>query len=69
MILAGICILAAISFLLRGDLNTAFVIASLGIVAWFLNYRVQMKGIIATADLEQSNEEDVAKDGEDSNED
>lgn len=69
MILAGICILAAVFFLLRGELNTAFVVAALGIMAWFLNYRVQMKAIIATVDREQSNEEDYGKDGEDSNDD
>ena len=53
MILAGICIVIAAFFLLRRDLNTAFVIAALGMVAWFLNYRAQMKAIIAAADLEE----------------
>ncbi len=63
MILAGVCIVAAAFFLLRGDLNTAFVIAALGMVAWFLNYRAQMKAIIAAADLEEDSK------GEDSDED
>lgn len=58
MILSGVCILAAAFFLLRGELNTAFVIATLGIVAWFLNYRIQMKAIVDAADREQSNWED-----------
>ena len=68
MILAGMCIVAAAFFLLRGDLNTAFVIAALGIVAWFLNYRIQMKAITTAADLEQSKQEEM-RDGEDSDED
>ncbi len=53
MILAGVCIVTAAFFLLRRDFNTAFVIAALGMVAWFLNYRAQMKAIIAAADLEE----------------
>ena len=68
MILAGICIVAAAIFLLRGELNTAFVIAALGIVAWFLNYRIQMKAIITEAELDQNNKEEMT-DGEDSDED
>lgn len=68
MILSGVCILVAAFFLLRGDLNTAFVIATLGIVAWFLNYRIQLKAIVDAADREQSNREDD-KDGEDSERD
>lgn len=68
MILSGVCIVAAAFFLLRGELNTAFVIATLGIVAWLLNYRMQLKAVVDAADREQSNwEED--KDGEGSEED
>lgn len=58
MILAGICIVVAAFFLLRSDFNTAFVIAALGMVAWFLNYRVQMKEVIAAADVEERNKID-----------
>jgi hypothetical protein len=54
MILAGVCIVVAGLFLLRRDLSTAFVIAVLGLIAWFLNYRAQLKEIIAVADLEDS---------------
>ncbi|MGI9066400.1 MAG: hypothetical protein ACR2HX_08355 [Pyrinomonadaceae bacterium] len=68
MIVSGICIVAAAVLLLRGELNTAFVIAALGIVAWFLNYRIQMKAIITAADLEQSKQEEM-NDGEHSDED
>ena len=68
MIMSGICILAAAFFLLRGNLDTAFVIAALGLVAWFLNYRIQMKAVITKADLEHSNKEEMTY-GEDSDED
>jgi len=64
MILSGVCILAAALFLLRGDLDTAFVVATIGILAWFLNYRIQLKAIVDAADRQQIDEED--KDGEDS---
>ena len=51
MIVAGVAIVAAGVFLWRRDFNTAFVIAALGMVAWFLNYRAQMKEITAAAEL------------------
>jgi chromate transport protein ChrA len=51
MIIAGLCITVAAVFLLRRDLNTAFVIAAIGLIAWFLNYRIQMKEL--TADTRQ----------------
>lgn len=66
--MSGICIVAAGFFLLRGELNTAFVVATLGIVAWFLNYRIQMKAITTAADLERRHQEEMI-DGEDSDED
>jgi hypothetical protein len=39
----------------RRDFDTEFVIAALGMVAWFLNYRAQMKEITAAADLKEKN--------------
>jgi hypothetical protein len=68
MIVSGVSMLAAALFLLRGELNTAFVIAAIGLVAWFLNYRIQMKAIVDAADREQGNWEEN-KDGEVSEED
>ncbi|MEP6818321.1 MAG: hypothetical protein ABJA18_02235 [bacterium] len=53
MILAGVAIVVAGVFLWRRDFNTAFVIAALGMVAWFLNYRAQMKEIVAAANVEE----------------
>ena len=69
MIVAGVCILVAAFFLWRRDLNTAFVVAALGMVAWFLNYRAQLKEIIVAADLEESDKLDQEKNWEDSDDD
>ena len=52
MIAAGVCIAVAAFFLVRRDFNTAFVVAALGMIFWFLNYRAQMKEVIAAADAE-----------------
>jgi hypothetical protein len=52
MIVAGVAIVVAGVFLWRRDFDKAFVIAALGMVAWFLNYRAQMKEIVAAADLD-----------------
>ena len=63
--MAGVAIVMAGVFLWRRDFDTAFVIAALGMVAWFLNYRAQMKEITAAADLKEKNngyEEESYKD-------
>ena len=53
IIIAGICIAVAAGLMLLGNFATAFVVATIGIVAWFLNYRMQIKEVAAAADLEQ----------------
>ena len=55
MILAGVGIVVAGVFLWRRDFDKAFVIAALGMVAWFLNYRAQMKETAPAAELEEKN--------------
>ena len=57
MILAGVCIVVAAFFLVRRNLDVAFVIAVLGLVSWFLNYRAQMKQVIASANLREKGSE------------
>ena len=60
MILAGICIAGAALLMILGRLDTAFVVAVLGIVFWFINYRMQLKNITDAADAARFNEgEDV----------
>lgn len=63
--MAGVAIVVAGYFLLHRDLDTAFVIAAAGAIAWFLNYRAQMKQITAAADLaENNNEQEEEIDGD-----
>jgi hypothetical protein len=62
MIVAGICIAVAAFYMLRRDFNTAFVVAALGMIFWFLNYRAQMKEVIAAADLEENKGEEPNED-------
>lgn len=52
MVVAGV-------FLLQGDFESAFVVAAIGMVAWFLNYRAQIKEKLAANDFvqEENNEE------------
>jgi len=53
LILAGACVAVAAVFLLRGDFDRAFVVAAVGMVAWFLNYRMQVKAALAARDSDQ----------------
>ena len=62
MIAAGLCIAVAAFFLVRRDFNTAFVVAALGMIFWFLNYRAQMKEVIAAADLADDKGEELNED-------
>jgi hypothetical protein len=65
MILAGIGIIVAAFFLWQRDFDKAFVIAALGMVAWFLNYRAQLKAVVSAADLADENQGDEVEDVED----
>ncbi len=47
MVAAGICIIVAAVLMLRGALSAAFVVAVLGMCAWALNYRTQVKESLA----------------------
>lgn len=65
MIVSAVAMVVAGFFLLRRDLDKAFVVAALGIVAWFLNYRVQMRELIAKEDHQNDIEGDQEEDHED----
>jgi preprotein translocase subunit SecF len=68
MILAGVCITVAGFFIWRRNFDAAFVVAALGLVAWFLNYRAQMKEIVVAANLRdkvsEEEEESVEEDSD-----
>ena len=40
----------------KRDFNAAFVVAVIGVLAWFLNYRIQMKAVTAAAGAEKEDE-------------
>lgn len=52
MVLAGVAILIAAILLWFREFSAAFVVAAIGLVAWFLNYRIQMRDLVIAADLE-----------------
>lgn len=58
MVIAGICILIAAALMWRLDFSTAFLVAVIGVVAWFLNYRSQIKSVTTTAAAEEDVEFD-----------
>ena len=64
--LAGTCVAVAGVFLLRGDFDRAFVVAAVGMVAWFLNYRMQVKEKLAAIDSAQEENNEVNNSDEDS---
>jgi Flp pilus assembly protein TadB len=57
MILAGAGIIVAAVFLVRGNIDAAFVAAALGAVAWFLSYRTTMREITTAADDEAADKD------------
>lgn len=42
-IVAGLCLLAAATLLLLGRMDAAFVVATIGVVAWFWNERNRLR--------------------------
>ena len=48
--IAGSCIVGAAVLMILGHFDGAFVIAVLGMIAWFLNYRAQVKESLAAED-------------------
>jgi len=65
MIVAGVCIVVAAVFLLLGSMDAAFVVAVVGLIAWFLNHRMQMKSALAKQDAEEEKKEEENSDESD----
>jgi hypothetical protein len=53
-----LCICGAALSLWRQDYDAAFVIGTIGVLAWFLNYRARMKETIDSANDDESEQED-----------
>ena len=60
-IVSGLLLLTALVLLWRNNLSAAFVIATLGIVAWFLSYRAQLRAKVV-ADSPIETDEDIDED-------
>jgi len=56
IIVSWVSFIIGVIFLYRGNLDKAFIAGVTGCVAWFLNYRVQMKELVAPAN--EQNEHD-----------
>ena len=59
-----LCLIVAALFLLRENYDAAFVAATLGAVAWFLNYRSNIRSTIPE-DTETTRDEANASEDED----
>lgn len=55
MAVAGVCIAGAVGALWLGHFDAAFVIGTIGALAWFLNYRVRAKAVIKDANEQDEN--------------
>ena len=57
---SGLLLIVALVFLWRNNLSAAFVIATLGVAAWFLSYRAQLRAKIEEREtsIEKDNQTD-----------
>lgn len=58
MIFAGLFLAAAAILLWRKNLSAAFVTATLGVAAWFISFRSQVRGKNAAAEEDEIDEGD-----------
>lgn len=56
-IIAGACLIVAAVFLLRDNMTVAFVAATLGVVAWFLRLRTQLRKSMTPDESVEAEEE------------
>jgi preprotein translocase subunit YajC len=61
MAIAGVCIIVAAALMWKRDFNAAFIVAVIGVVAWFLNYRNQIRNATRVADAENELEDETDK--------
>jgi hypothetical protein len=60
-LLSGLLLVVAVFFVWRNNLSAAFVIATLGVVAWFLSYRAVLRTKMP-ADVPSHVDDDGAED-------
>ena len=59
--LAGCCIAIAAALIVLGRFDGAFVVAVIGMVAWFLNYRAQVTASLETDDATTPEENETER--------
>lgn len=64
MILASLLAVAAVLLFLRHNYDQAFVCAALGVVAWFLRYRAQLKEMVRADSFTDESDRGLDPDGE-----
>jgi hypothetical protein len=64
-IIAGACLVVAAVLLLRDNMNAAFVVATLGVVAWFLRLRGPLRKAIQDEANARAAKEDNSSGDED----
>jgi len=63
-IVAGVCLFVAALVLLLGCMEAAFVVATLGVVAWFWNERNRLRPHGIEGDEEFEDEDEAIEDGD-----
>jgi len=53
MVIAALCMLAAVILIIQLKFEAAFVVAAVGAVAWFLNYRQQVRARLTEYEREK----------------
>jgi uncharacterized membrane protein YedE/YeeE len=64
LVIAGCCITVAAVCLVRGNFDAAFVVAVIGMVAWFLNYRTQVQKTLNAEDATAEDESETDRNEE-----
>jgi hypothetical protein len=60
--ISGCCIAVAAILMFRGNFDVAFVVAVVGMIAWFLNYRAQVQKSLTAEDTTAKEENETDRD-------
>ena len=60
--IAGVLAGIAVVLFIQGDYDKAFISATLGCVAWFLSYRVQMRTLVKANEPSEQFEDELESD-------
>lgn len=66
-IIAGACLIVAAVFLFQDNMNAAFVVATLGVVAWFLRLRGPLRKAMQEDESVRAGKEDNSSGDQDEN--